>query len=178
MSSPSQPPTPDQPKKLKTADLGTWGEKLVLQWLQQQQWTILAHQWRCRRGEIDIIAQSLVTVGKAPKDPGILAFVEVKTRSPRNWDADGRLAITPQKQRKLWTTAQVFLGKHPHLAELPCRFDVALVQHRTIKPTQVSTTAHPHNLFPIPETINLGIPVQFESHQLMLSDYVESAFTL
>ncbi len=172
----SQPPTPDQPAKLTTADLGTWGEQLVIQWLQQQQWTVLAHQWRCRRGEVDIIAQSPISVGKTRTDPGILAFVEVKTRSPGNWDADGRLAITPQKQRKLWTTAQVFLSTHLQLAELPCRFDVALVQCRPIKTPQA--TAHPHPLFPIPDTINLGVPIQFVSHEWVLLDYLESAFTL
>jgi len=36
-------------------DIGVLGEELVAQWLQSTGWVIL-HRWRCRWGEIDIIA--------------------------------------------------------------------------------------------------------------------------
>lgn len=38
-------------------DIGNAGEDLVAQWLQSQGWVILYRRWRCRWGEIDIIAQ-------------------------------------------------------------------------------------------------------------------------
>ncbi len=102
-----------------TKQIGDRGEILVAQLLQANGWRILETQWRCRWGELDLIAC----------DRQWLLFVEVKTRSDRNWDADGSLAITSQKQAKLIKAASIFLGQNPHLATLSCRFDVALVRH-------------------------------------------------
>lgn len=147
-----------------------------MQWLQQQGWAILAQRWSCRWGEIDLIAQLPTCTGSQP-DAECLAFVEVKTRHPHNWDAHGRLAITWQKQRKLWKTAQFFLGQQPHLADLPCRFDVALVQCSQFKPSQPSSATNP-SLWPHAAPIELGIPIRMGSYQLILLDYLESAFTL
>ncbi len=104
-----------------SAQLGQLAENLVADWLQQQGWQILARRWRLRRGELDIVALH--------SEQGV-AFVEVKARSRGNWDAEGLLAITPVKQVKLLFTAQMFLVAHPHLADLPCRFDVALVRNQ------------------------------------------------
>lgn len=102
-------------------DLGRWGEDLVAAWLRSQGWTILYQQWKCKSGELDVVAESPL---------GGIAFVEVKTRSRSNWDSDGLLAITPAKQAKLWKAAQLFLLKHPQYTDRPCRFDVAIVQSR------------------------------------------------
>ena len=101
-----------------TKEVGDRGEILVAQLLQANGWKILETQWRCRWGELDLIAC----------DRQSLLFIEVKTRGDRNWDADGSLAITPKKQAKLVKTASIFLSQHPHLATLACRFDVALVR--------------------------------------------------
>ncbi|MEL6382435.1 MAG: YraN family protein [Cyanobacteria bacterium J06626_18] len=100
--------------------LGDRGEALVAAWLQQEGWKIVAQQWHCRWGELDIVAYH-------PLPQLCLAFVEVKTRRRDSLDGEGRLAITRQKQRKLWRSAEVFLSQHPHYSEFPCRFDVALV---------------------------------------------------
>ncbi|MFG6106040.1 YraN family protein [Leptothoe sp. EHU-05/26/07-4] len=107
-------------------DLGVYGEQLVETWLMQQGWEILYRRWHCRWGELDLVAQGYNTQG-GQLSSEMLAFVEVKTRSRGNWDLDGLLSITRAKQRKLWTTARLFLTRHPHLAQLPCRLDVALV---------------------------------------------------
>ncbi len=104
--------------------VGALGEAFIARWLQRQGWTILHQRWHCRWGELDLV------IGQSqPELPQLtaIAFVEVKTRRDRNWDEDGKLALTHQKQTKLWKTAQSYLLAHPHLAELPCRFDVALV---------------------------------------------------
>lgn len=101
-----------------TKAVGDRGEVLVAKLLQAKGWQILATQWRCRWGEVDLIAC----------DHQWLLFVEVKTRCDRNWDSDGSLAITSQKQSKIIKTASLFLFKNPQLEQLSCRFDVALVR--------------------------------------------------
>jgi putative endonuclease len=113
-------------------DTGKQGEEVVAQWLMSRGGKILQQRWRSKVGEIDIIGLESDT----------LLFIEVKTRNRSNWDADGLLAITPQKQAKIVRTAQLFLLKHPHLAEQPCRFDVAIVRHQPISRSIVGTPLH------------------------------------
>jgi putative endonuclease len=109
---------------------GKLGEEVIAQWLIKRGGQILHRRWRWRRGEIDLIGI----------EDDTLLFIEVKTRNRSNWDADGLLAITPQKQAKILTTAALFLVKYPYLADYPCRFDVAIVRHQ---PTHLAI-ADPH----------------------------------
>ena len=94
--------------------LGRWGEELVARQLAAKGRRILAANYRCRFGEIDLIAQ----------DGRYLAFVEVKLRR------DGRFglpmeAVTRRKQERLRAAAQLYLAEHPNLRQP--RFDVAQV---------------------------------------------------
>jgi putative endonuclease len=111
---------------------GTLGEEVVAQWLILRGGEILHRRWRWRRGEIDLIGIESDT----------LLFIEVKTRNRRNWDGDGLLAITPQKQARVILTAELFLAKHPHLGEYPCRFDVGIVRHQPIHQQILATPLH------------------------------------
>jgi putative endonuclease len=134
-------------------DTGKQGEEVVAQWLIARGGKVLHQRWRSKTGEIDIIGLESDT----------LLFIEVKTRNRSNWDADGLLAITPQKQAKIVRTAQLFLLKYPHLAEQPCRFDVAIVRHQPIKAPILGTPLH------IFADITVG-------QNLLLIEYISGAF--
>ena len=172
---------------------GLWGEALVGQWLVDTGWEIKAQRWRSRWGEIDLIAwhsgyttqsNSFVKGGDSPdfsrSEGGLLAFVEVKTRSPRSWDAGGLLAISSRKQAKLIQTAQLFLAEHPELAEFPCRFDVALVQYQrqrrspqsggNLQGDRAGQPSAPQN------PVCLGQPQPIGDYYFTLHDYICGAF--
>lgn len=161
-------------------DIGSLGEELVAHWLETQGWSILYRRWRCRWGELDLVARQSQTQSSQVRDYKVqatLAFVEVKTRSSGNWDTNGLLAVTPQKQAKLWKTAQLLLAQHPILADLPCRFDVASVCCKQLPfssrlPTSSSEALQLH--FPV--SLNLGQAVRLAGYQLTLQTYIESAF--
>jgi len=134
------------------ADLGRLGELLVADWLRQQGAELVAQRWHCRWGELDLVVR---------QPDALLAFVEVKTRRQGNWDADGLMALTPQKQRKLWRAAQLFLTQQPQWHNWPCRFDVALVT------CQANPQIGLHHR-PLPQSL----------YSLVLQDYLEGAFSL
>lgn len=123
--------------------VGQAGEAAVGQWLQARGWQIRHQRWRCRGGELDLIATQNQQ----------LIFVEVKTRQDFNWDANGLLAITPTKQQRLWRAAETFLARFPQYQDWPCRFDLALVGYRC------SSASNPH---PTPATA-----------QFFVKDYIE-----
>ena len=79
--------------------LGRWGEALVACDLERKGWTVLARNYCCRFGELDIVAQ---------KD-GVLAFVEVKERADRRF-GEAREAVTFAKQAKLRLAAPTDCG--------------------------------------------------------------------
>lgn len=90
---------------------GAAGEILAARLLREKGYDILSANFRCRQGEIDIIAA---------KD-NYIVFAEVKTRSA---DAiySAREAVTGQKQRRLLQTAALYLSRFPDSRQP--RFDV------------------------------------------------------
>ena len=94
---------------------GNSGEAAVADYLRRRRYRIVASQYRCRFGEIDLIARS---------PEGVLCFVEVKARG-LDAIAPARTAVTPAKQRRLRTSAEIYLAQYQ--LDCPCRFDVAEV---------------------------------------------------
>lgn len=94
---------------------GNRGEAEAAKYLRKQGYTLLASQWRCRFGELDLVARDR---------KGLLCFVEVKLRSnlsvglPREF-VDGR------KQARIRTAAAAYMSAQE--LDEPSRFDVAEV---------------------------------------------------
>ena len=80
-------------------ELGALGEQIAAEHLQSLGLRIVQRNWRCRYGELDVIAAEIDTV----------VFVEVKTRTG---DGFGGLeqAVTPQKVRRLRRLAGLWLA--------------------------------------------------------------------
>ena len=91
--------------------LGAWGEALAAEYLRKKHYMILASGYRCRFGEIDLIAR---------KGPYIV-FVEVKTRKDESFAA-AREFVTPAKQERVRKTAMLWLQQND--VDLQPRFDV------------------------------------------------------
>ena len=143
-----------------TISLGELGEQLVATWLQDQEYQMLHHRWRCRWGEIDLIARHQA-------EP-ILIFVEVKTRGNRSWDSRGLDAISPGKQQKISQTSALFLAKNPQFTDFYCRFDVALVRYRPTNSALSSYSPDNHQFL-----MRKNYP---PGYSLMLEDYLTNAF--
>ena len=94
--------------------LGRSGESLAAAWLRERGWRVVAAGWRCRFGEIDLVAES---------DKYII-FTEVKLRKSAAF-APARAFVDRGKQERLRTAAQLYLQEHP--TDLQPRFDVAEV---------------------------------------------------
>ncbi len=92
-------------------DLGRWGEQLAAEYLKRKRYRIVTTNFHSRFGEIDLVAVS----------GGYLVFVEVKLRKNADF-AQAREYVDWRKQRRLRSTAEVYLMCHP--TELQPRFDV------------------------------------------------------
>ncbi len=101
-----------------TKKTGDDAERIAERFLAGHGFELVARNYRCRFGEIDLIMQQGET----------LVFVEVKLRKTKSGKVDfgGALAsITASKQAKIIATAQHYLAGMKHLP--PCRFDAVLL---------------------------------------------------
>ena len=96
-----------------TRATGTRWEDAALAHLQRNGLKLVARNFTCRFGEIDLIL----------RDRDQLVFAEVRYRGDVD-RGDGTLSVGAAKRTKLTRTASVYLQAHPQFASLPCRFDV------------------------------------------------------
>ena len=114
-------------KKINKRRVGGRYEDRAAAFLEKKGLQVIEKNFRCRTGEIDLIAQ---------KD-GFLAFCEVKARLSSG--ILPREAVTPAKQNRIIRAALTYLSEHP--SELQPRFDVIEV---TLSPAEGKALSAEH----------------------------------
>jgi putative endonuclease len=96
---------------------GARAEDLCANLLRAAGLLLIERNWRCRHGEIDLIAE----------ERGMLVFAEVRMRSGSGFGGAGE-SVTAAKRKRLLAAARLYLARRP---EALCRFDVFLVDGAT-----------------------------------------------
>ena len=114
--------------------VGAWGEALAAAFLRKKRFRIVATGYRCRFGEIDIIASN----------KEYLVFVEVKLRKSDRF-ARAMEFVDYHKQNRLRTTAEIYLSQNP--TQLQPRFDVIEIYAPEGTDTKKPTIYHLEDAF-------------------------------
>ncbi|MFJ3034572.1 YraN family protein [Curtobacterium pusillum] len=101
---------------LRNSSLGRFGEDRAAEWLEDHGFRVLERNWRCARGEIDIIAWQSCT----------LVFIEVKTRAG-NSTGHPFEAITASKVSRLRRLVPAWFEDHPNVSARAIRIDAVAV---------------------------------------------------
>jgi len=112
---------------------GACGERAAREYLISAGFSILAMNWRCPLGELDIIA----------RERGTLVIVEVKTRSHEAW-GPAEEAITRAKQRRLIRAGLWYAQAHGY-SDAAVRFDVVIVRGQALE--------HYRDAFVVPDAL-------------------------
>ncbi|OZM78372.1 YraN family protein [Pseudonocardia sp. MH-G8] len=96
-------------------ELGRRGEDLAAKYLEQQGLVVLSRNWRCRHGELDLVAT----------DSARLVVCEVKTRSSTRFGAPAE-AVDRRKAARIRLITQAWLAAH-RVRWCEIRFDVLAV---------------------------------------------------
>ncbi|MHC4558013.1 MAG: YraN family protein [Planctomycetota bacterium] len=96
--------------------LGQWGEKRCEKFLKRKGLKMLARNFSCKTGEIDLIMVDT---------DGTIVFVEVKTRADESF-GPSESAVTGAKKARMLRAARYFLATH-NIEDRPFRFDVVTI---------------------------------------------------
>ena len=100
-------------QKINKRKIGADKEAFVCEWLERHGYKVLERNFRCRSGEIDIVA----------RESGYLVFIEVKYRS-RDTNGLPQEAVDARKQRVNSRVALYYLYRFGYGESTPVRFDV------------------------------------------------------
>lgn len=104
-------------------DLGRLGEKLAARALKRAGMKILARNYRCPSGEVDLIALDRSTRRQSGAET--IVFVEVKTRSSDRYTGP-EAAVDHDKQRRLENAARYYVARR-HAEDFVIRFDIIAI---------------------------------------------------
>lgn len=107
---------PEGPPNDGRRHTGESGESLAVKFLKKNGYKIIEQNYRCKLGEIDIIA----------RDGRVLAFIEVKARRTGQFGGP-KWAVTRQKQRKISMVALKYLKETEQMGK-KARFDVVAIR--------------------------------------------------
>lgn len=112
--------------KLTRQQKGKLGEQAACRWLQEHDYEIVAQNWRCRSGEIDIVATF----------EGLVIFVEVRSRSGAGRYGTPQESVDFRKVQQVRSTAAVYMQRSGELnLNRQIRFDVIAVMQDAIGET-------------------------------------------
>ena len=101
-----------------TRDIGSRWEDAVLAYLQRAGLKMIARNFTCRYGEIDLIMRE-----EDQRDHDQIVFIEVRYRGD-DMRGGGTVSVGAGKRAKLARAASIYLQQNPALAAMTCRFDV------------------------------------------------------
>uniref|UniRef100_A0A942T0J2 UPF0102 protein KHB02_16665 n=1 Tax=Neobacillus citreus TaxID=2833578 RepID=A0A942T0J2_9BACI len=101
---------------LRNRSLGRYGEERAVEWLQEHGYRIVDRNWRCARGEIDVVAWDSCT----------LVFIEVKARSGHTTGHPFE-SITATKLARMRRLVPAWFADHPEIAARSIRVDAVAV---------------------------------------------------
>lgn len=106
-------PLPSNPPTDLRAEQGRQAEQRALAYLEAQGLHLIARNYRCRGGEIDLVMRDRVH----------LVMVEVRYRRRTSY-VKAAASVDLRKQRRLIWATRHYLAMHPQAADQPVRFDV------------------------------------------------------
>ncbi|MDD4859253.1 MAG: YraN family protein [Dehalococcoidales bacterium] len=101
---------------MKRREAGILGEKLAQEFLRQKGYQIIETNYRCRDGEIDIVA----------RQGEVLVFIEVRSKQSDKFGSPEE-SVTPAKRAKLRLMADHYLQNHVDLPD-SWRIDVVAIE--------------------------------------------------
>lgn len=107
---------------LNKRSVGQEQEQTAAEYLEKSGYKIVNRNYRCRLGEIDIIAYH----------KGYLVFIEVKYRKD-NRSGSPEEAVNSKKQRQISKVAAWYLAERRISLDTPCRFDVVAVTPENVR---------------------------------------------
>ena len=113
---------------------GRWGEDQVAEYLRKKGFRIAAANWKCRFGELDLVAE----------DGTYLCFAEVKLRKSAAFGRPGA-SVDRRKQARLRAAAELYLLRYP--TRLQPRFDVIEIYAPQGVETKRPEILHEENAF-------------------------------